>query len=875
MKGYTVLLLLLCSFYYSGAQLNEDFTDGNFTTNPAWSGDTSKFKISSSSSIPSAMRPGLQLNGTGADTSSLFTFNTMTSLDNMEWSFWVHLSFNTSHSNNLRVYIACDNTGSTEEINGYYILFGDDTEDQSDNISLWKQTGVSEEKIIEGTVANTGKSGSYRIRVTRNGAGKWSLYSDTLGNRSFRKEGEATDDTYNSSGYFGFYCKYTSTNKTSFYFDDIYDGPVIIDTIPPKPMNTDVLSSNKTDILFSEAVESNSAGDNNNYLLAYPGVSPSVVSQDLNNPALIHLTFPVNFQSGGSNTIYFYNLGDYSENVNVRDSISFFYYKALPNEVIISEIMPEPSPSVGLPDAEYIELLNRKPFPLSISGWKLRLGSSCRILSSAVIPADGYILLCSDSSATKLSQYGQTLAVSGFSLVNTGESITLQDRQGSVINTLTYSDKWYQDNARDEGGWSLEIIDPENPCAGMENWRASVSPGGGSPGQINSVNASNPDIESPFVLRAGVCDTMNAMIYFSERMDSVSIAHITSYRVDNGIGQALAVDPQFPDFRCIRIALPVSLLKGLAYHLTISGTLTDCSGNIIEHNETVMLALPDTVKPDDIVINEILSNPKDDGVDFVEIFNRSNKVFDLKTMRLANEEEDVISDVIPFCFQNMLFFPGEYLVLSTNMASVKKQYFTSDPRAFLDMPDFSSFNDDEGTVVITDEGLREIDQLHYSGDMHFPLLKTTDGVSLERIDANRITQDRLNWHSASESAGFATPGYKNSQSLAYIVTDEPVKLSPEIFSPDNDGYNDLLKISYLFGEPGFVANVTIFDDKGRLVRELINNELLGTEGYFIWDGINQSGEKASIGFYIVYFEVFNQNGKVKKVKKTAVLGGKL
>jgi hypothetical protein len=245
------------------------------------------------------------------------------------------------------------------------------------------------------------------------------------------------------------------------------------------------------------------------------------------------------------------------------------------------------------------------------------------------------------------------------------------------------------------------------------------------------------------------------------------------------------------------------------------------------------------------------------------------------TMKLANEENDEISSVVPLCTHSMLLFPGEYLLLTTDVNIVCEQYFISNPHAFIEMSGFPSFNDAEGTVVITDPGLREIDKLHYYGDMHFPLLKTTDGVSLERLDANKMTQDRSNWHSASESAGFATPGYKNSQSVEDILTGEPVQLTPDIFSPDNDGYNDLLKISYMFGEPGFVANVTIFDDKGRITRELVKNELLGTEGYFTWDGINQSGEKAGIGFYIIYFEVFNQKGKVEKYKKTTILGGKL
>ena len=468
MKGHIILLLLTAVFFNTKAQLTENFSDGNFSSNPSWMGDTIEFKISTSSSFPSAMKPGLQLNGTKADTSAIFTVLNLDNLDNTEWDFWIRLSLNTSHSNNARVYLVSDNYDFRGEVNGYYILFGDDVDDQADNISLWKQSGTTETQVINGTIANTGKSGSYRVRVTHNNSGLWTLYSDTTGNRNFHKEGEAIDDTYSSSSYFGFYCKYTASNKTNFYFDDIYAGPLIIDTIPPKPLMADVLSSNKADILFSEPVESSSAMDNNNYFLSSPGVNPSVVSQDAVNPALIHLTFPVNFQPAVNSTVYFYNLSDCSENINSKDSITFIYYKAYANDVIISEIMADPSPPVRLPDAEYLELYNRKSFPLSISGWTLRMGSGSKTLPMAVIPANGYVILCSDSSAIQLSRYGQTVAVSGFSLVNTGETLTLQDRQETMINTVSYTDKWYHDNARSGGGWSMEIIDPENPCAGSE-----------------------------------------------------------------------------------------------------------------------------------------------------------------------------------------------------------------------------------------------------------------------------------------------------------------------------------------------------------------------------------------------------------------------
>lgn len=159
--------------------------------------------------------------------------------------------------------------------------------------------------------------------------------------------------------------------------------------------------------------------------------------------------------------------------------------------------------------------------------------------------------------------------------------------------------------------------------------------------------------------------------------------------------------------------------------------------------------------------------------------------------------------------------------------------------------------------------------------MHFGLLNITKGVSLERIDFNRPTQDRTNWHSASEASGFGTPAYKNSQYHDAGETDNAVEIAPEVFSPDEDGINDVTNINYHFDTPDFTANVTIYDSKGRIVKLLVRNELLGVKGTISWDGTDDNREKARIGIYIIYFEVFDLSGNVKHYKKTCVVASKL
>jgi flagellar hook assembly protein FlgD len=155
------------------------------------------------------------------------------------------------------------------------------------------------------------------------------------------------------------------------------------------------------------------------------------------------------------------------------------------------------------------------------------------------------------------------------------------------------------------------------------------------------------------------------------------------------------------------------------------------------------------------------------------------------------------------------------------------------------------------------------------------LLTNVDGVSLERISPERLSSDKTNWHSASESVGYATPAYQNSQLGIPITDDNEITLFPDIFSPDNDGYNDNLTINYSFDASGYNATITVYDASGRLVRHLVNNEICGTSGAFSWDGINNERQKSLIGRYVILVEIFDMQGNVKRYKRSTILGGKL
>jgi len=188
------------------------------------------------------------------------------------------------------------------------------------------------------------------------------------------------------------------------------------------------------------------------------------------------------------------------------------------------------------------------------------------------------------------------------------------------------------------------------------------------------------------------------------------------------------------------------------------------------------------------------------------------------------------------------------------------------------MAGLPSYNNDQGVVLLATKGFLNIDRMEYLETMHYPLLTSFDGVSLERIHFDRPSNDAGNWHSAAENVGFATPSYQNSQFNVRIETTDEITIDPEIFSPDSDGKDDVLNIYYQFETGAKNCTINIYDSRGRPVRALVNNEFIGAAGQFSWDGLNDDHQKAAIGIYVIFVEVFDTEGNKTHYKKSAVLG---
>jgi hypothetical protein len=290
----------------------------------------------------------------------------------------------------------------------------------------------------------------------------------------------------------------------------------------------------------------------------------------------------------------------------------------------------------------------------------------------------------------------------------------------------------------------------------------------------------------------------------------------------------------------------------------------------------ISVGLPQTPGAHGIVINEILFNPRPNEYDYVELYNRSNKVIDVASLYIANRKDtSATSSLKKLSEEPHYIFPGDYLVITEDASSLQKAYLVKNAAAVLTLSSLPSFPDDKGSIVLLNGEGDVVDEVAYAKDWHFGLIADDDGIALERVDPDAESQNKDNWHSAASTAGYGTPTYKNSQYKLADQVNATIETTPKIFSPDNDGYEDLMTINYQLSETGYVANVLIFDASGRLVRSLVKNGLLGLKGIWKWDGLDEKKQRLPIGSYIIFTELFNLQGKKRQFKNVVVLARRL
>lgn len=378
-----------------------------------------------------------------------------------------------------------------------------------------------------------------------------------------------------------------------------------------------------------------------------------------------------------------------------------------------------------------------------------------------------------------------------------------------------------------------------------------------------------PDVTAPALISATALTSTTLDVLFNEAVDLATSQAMANYVVNNSVGSPLTAIRDATNLALVHLTFASNFPLRTNLQLTVNG-VRDLSANAISNATTTFTFF--VVQQKDIVLNEILFNPTPTSTDYVELYNNTNFTIDLKNVKIANRNTaGQVSSIKTLTTNSYFLAPQRFVVITEDSALVKANYIVQNLNAFIIVPTMPSFNDDKSSVLILNAQGDVVDELKYDEKWHFSLITNREGVALERIDYNAPTQSQENWHSAATSVGYGTPTYKNSQ---YRINDQlqgEITTTPEIVSPDNDGMDDFATVNYSFPQPGYVANITIFDAAGRVVRNLQRNALCGIRGSFRWDGLGEKNQQIATGIYIIYTEVFNLDGKKKRFKNTMVV----
>lgn len=868
MRKTLLFLLLLCT-KITFAQLNDSFTDGDFTNSPSWIGNTTSFQIID----------GVLVSNGPQSTSTLYLSTTNSLSNNVAWEFYLNLTFDPSTANYPRIYLASNqqDLSSTTALQGYYLQIGSSS--GSENFSLVKQNGASTTTILAlaDKVRSSASSVGVRVRVERSAIGRWDIYTDFTGGTNFTHDGFVIDNTYTSTSYFGVYCRYSTASRYNMFKFDDFKIETYVDNTAPIISAVQSLNDNSFEVSFNEPVDPTSAVALANYTINGLG-SPTAVEATATNK--VKLSY-ANAVVSGSYTLTVNNVADVKGNIMTTAKTYVFIhvkaYIAQKGDVVINEIMAAPISSASTLNKEYIELWNTTDKYIIITGWKYKdaTSSGVTLLADTLAPK-AYRILCAAADVPQFKVYGKTLGLSSWpSLNNDKDDLTLLLPDGTtVIDAVSYSDSWYQDSGK-KTGYALELINPNSPCGGAFNWIASTGANNGTPGKQNSVyDPLHIDNVAPKLIGITILSATSIQVDFNKAINAALLTDVNNYNINNGIGRPVLVELIGTTESSVKLTLANGIVTNTESLLTVTN-LMNCAGVPIDPTaNTAVILITEAIKPNDILISEILFNPRTDGVDFIEVYNATDKILDLKELTISNAASTGSGSTKRTISANSVFVrPKTYWVLTANPDLVKQQYEVKNPSQMTQITNMPAYSNDKGTVALwkVDDA---IDQIAYTEKMHHPLLKEVKGVSLERVSFTKSGNQPNNLQSAAATVGFATPTYQNSQ-YEDASAKNSLTLNQKTFSPDNDGFEDVLNIDYKFKENGNLVTINIYTDKGILVRKLARNTTFSTQGTITWDGLNDNGQPCKVGIYVINATVFTVTGNSDSFKRTCVLAAKL
>ena len=160
-----------------------------------------------------------------------------------------------------------------------------------------------------------------------------------------------------------------------------------------------------------------------------------------------------------------------------------------------------------------------------------------------------------------------------------------------------------------------------------------------------------------------------------------------------------------------------------------------------------------------LLLSEVMPHPKAGCPEYIELCNASDSPCELGDYALAAGRDGSSYKITPLPPRTIP--AGSYIVVTKDPDALAAAYPNA-PRETFVKASLPRLLNQSGLIglLLGDDGL-VVDLLHYDSSLLPKGMKSKAGIALERKDYQAI-EEAGNWHAAARSAGFATPGQKNS-----------------------------------------------------------------------------------------------------------------
>lgn len=545
-------------------------------------------------------------------------------------------------------------------------------------------------------------------------------------------------------------------------------------------------------------------------------------------------------------------------------------------EIRINEIMYRPREGLGLPAAEYVELYNDAKTPVRLDSVRYLYRDTVIDVLCDTIEAESYLLLSVSANAERLKAYGRVCKVKNFSLIDTGACLMLITKEGMMLDSVFYRPEWIREPEKRKGGYALERIGMANTFPMARHWYASVAAEGGTPGRKNSIAGREPDAIPPEITACFFERGNTIRLVFSENLDKNSVINREHYFLEPDWGKPKDVVGKENE---MVLTFQDDFPENQEYELQVE-EVRDLAGNPMRDTliRYYVFACPE---PGEVLLSEILYEAEPADAEYIELYNLSEKRIRMSDLLLAKRGDITTGIQYRKLTDSAYVLEPEALVwLSYAPQKVMNRYLYHKAGNGLPLKAALQLNNSQGYIAVCFRDSTVLDELSYSRDLHRTDLSKTKGIALERIDYEKDRPEGWTSAGGDEEQGYGSPGLPNRATGGSRRTEETepgnqetslIAVYPEVFTPNADGYVDVVNICAHFLGREYILKLMIYSSTGKQIRQLADGLPIRRRECFSWDGTTENGRLLPAGIYVVYAQAVFDNGEKKVIRKVCVL----